>query len=34
MALAVTPPLVPAFAAGGGGGGPGGDPTQMTAGVR
>ena len=30
MALAVTPPLVPAFAAGGGGGGPGGDPTQMT----
>jgi tetratricopeptide (TPR) repeat protein len=30
MALAVTPPLVPAFAAGGGGGGPGGDPTQMS----
>ena len=30
MALAVAPPLVPAFAAGGGGGGPGGDPTQTT----
>ena len=30
MALAVAPPLVPAFAAGGGGG-PGGDPTQTTA---
>jgi tetratricopeptide (TPR) repeat protein len=31
MALAVAPPLVPAFAAGGGGGGAGGDPTQTTA---
>lgn len=30
VALAVAPPLVPAFAAGGGGGGPGSDPTQMS----